>query len=275
MYFIFISLYKYSNTGQFIRIFEMLYRFIGSYEYSDLLFLFKKLKDTKKFENVLENINNDKDNIINQKRSFFDIQKYLTNEEIDDKVKEEIIFNSEQICEKCGKKINLSIPEISDIINKKIDKKKKSFIYKCKACGELNYDIIIKYNILLSNIKKNKEKKISEGKFNLVMPQLLYQQIKNYVIDLKDNNIDINHIFSNKNINLLNFIFFFTLNCIPFDFLIPYENNEDNKLDREYFNDYNHQKMEEINKDDSQIKLKFLGLSSINSDNLCFSGNKN
>ena len=269
LYFIFISLYKYSNIGQFIRIFEFLYRFVGSYEYSDNLFLFKKLSEFKKNENVLEKINNDIDNKINiQKRSFFDVKKYLSSEEIDDKLKEEIIFNSEQICEKCGKNINLSIPEISDIINRKIDKKKNSFIYKCKACGELNYDIIIKYNILLSNIKKNKEKKMSEGKFNLIMPHLLYQEIKNYVIGLKDNNIDINHIFSNKNINLLNFIFFFTLNCLPFDFLIPYENSEDNKIDREYFNDNDYTNIEEINKEDSQSKLKFLGLSSINSDNL-------
>ena len=109
---------------------------------------------------------------------------------------------------------------------------------------------------------------MSEGKFNLIMPHLLYQEIKNYVIGLKDNNIDINHIFSNKNINLLNFIFFFTLNCLPFDFLIPYENSEDNKIDREYFNDNDYTNIEEINKEDSQSKLKFLGLSSINSDNL-------
>ena len=119
----------------------------------------------KKNENALENINNDndKDNdnkLIIQKRSFFEVKKYLTNEEIDDKLKEEIIFNSEQICEKCGKNINLNIPDISYIINRKIDKKKDCSIYKSKTCGELNYDLVIQYNILLSNIKKNKEQKI-------------------------------------------------------------------------------------------------------------------
>ena len=60
-----------------------------------------------------------------------------------------------------------------------------------------------------------------------MMPHVLYCKIKDYVINLKENEIDINQIFSNKNINILNFIFYFSLKSLPFDFLLPYENIND------------------------------------------------
>ena len=289
LYFIFFSLYKFSNISQFIRIFELLYRFIGSYTYSDLLYLFQKItndskKNEKDIENNIENINNDKDNkYIIEKRSFLDVTKYISNEEVDDKLKEEIIFTAEIVCDNCNEINKLDNQEISDLFNKKIEKNKNNFEYKCKNCEEINNEIIIKYIILLSNITKNKENKVAEGSFNLEMPHLLYQQLKIYVLNLKDNNIDIDHIFSNQNINLLNYIFYFTLNCLPFDFLIPYKNNANNKSDREYFTINNSLKEKEktVNEDiidDMQENIyltkKFTELSFINNDNLCLSGKK-
>ena len=111
------------------------------------------------------------------------------------------------------------------------------------------------------------------------MPHLLYQQLKIYVLNLKDNNIDIDHIFSNQNINLMNYIFYFTLNCLPFDFLIPYKNNENNKSDREYFTINNSLKEKVVYEDiidDIQENIyltkKFTELSYINNDNLYLSG---
>ena len=105
------------------------------------------------------------------------------------------------------------------------------------------------------------------------MPHILYEQVKNYVIGIKYNNIDIDHIFSNQNINLLNYIFYFSLNCLPFDFHISYQSKDDNKSNREYLNPNDYSKNEEIMKDN--VKIKFSGLSSIKSDDLCLSGNKN
>ena len=67
-------------------------------------------------ENNFENLNSDKDNILlNLRRSFLDIKKYINNEEIDDKLKEEIVFECEQICNNCKNTIKFGIPEISDI----------------------------------------------------------------------------------------------------------------------------------------------------------------
>ena len=263
LYFIFYSLYKYSNISQFIRIFEFIYRFIGVYSYTDLLLLFKKLESGKNSDKNLD-INEENNKEIIQKRSFVDVSKYISVEEYEDKLKEEIIFYTEQKCINCGKdnKIN-----ISDIINKKIVKNGNGFEFRCKNCDEINQDIDIKisYNLLLSNIKKNKDIKIADGSFSLKMPHILYQEIKNYLINLKDNEIDIDHIFSNQNINFLNFVFYFSLNGLPFDFLIPYEKNyiNNNKCDREYFDG------DKINKNNLKPKINFNELSFCHNDNLC------
>ena len=221
LYFIFYSLYKYGSTSHFIRIFEIILRFIGYYSYSDLLLLYYKLNEEKK--NLINDNNN---NINNQKRSFVYIKQYIE-KEIDDKIKEEIIFDNEQICEKCGNIIRLNEQDISELINKKIDKNKNAPIFYCKNCNKINLGIKINCKISLINIRKKKEIFISNDEFSLMMPHVLYCKIKDYVINLKENEIDINQIFSNKNINILNFIFYFSLKSLPFDFLLPYENIND------------------------------------------------
>ena len=278
LYFVFYSLYKYSNIPQFIRIFEYLKRFIGSYSYYDLLLLFQKLENMKRNNNSNLDIdlNNDKDNkIITQKRSFFDVTSniYKTESESENKKKEEITFNIQQICKECKNVNEMNKSDILNLFNRKIDKSKKNFNFKCKKCGLSNTNLKINYNIFLCDIKKNKDELIKQGSFNLIMPHLLFQEIKNYVINLKDNNIDIDHIFSNKNINLLNFIFYFSLNGLPFDFLIPYEN----KTDREYFNDNYLRIDEEEDEEESKPKNKFscLVFSKSNDDNFSFNGINN
>jgi hypothetical protein len=268
LYFIFYSLYKYSDIGQFVRMFQFIYRFIGCNNYYDLLLLFQKFKDMKINDNDDDNNNiikkKEKEEII-QKRSFIDISKYITKEENEDKFQEEIIFYPEIKCDKCGKIDKLNV---SEIINRKIMKDKNDITLKCHCCYELiSVEVIfVKYSIFLCNIKKNTKQIISEGIFKLVMPHILYQKIKNYLIVLKDNKIDIDHIFSNEKINLMNFIFYFSLNNLPFDFLIPYENNNNINKNREY-----------INNVDINIKQekKFDRLSLSKNDNLCINGINN
>ena len=121
LYFIFHYLYKYGNKAHFIRIFEILLRFKGYYSYHDLALLYDKLNN---------NINNNKDININidinnniNKRSLLNIGKYINNNDIDDKIKEKIIFYNEQICEKCKKNIILNEQEISDVIKKLLKEK--------------------------------------------------------------------------------------------------------------------------------------------------------
>ena len=95
LYFIFYSLYKYSDIGQFVRMFQFIYRFIGCNNYYDLLLLFQKYKNMKISDNGNNNIiKKEKEEII-QKRSFIDASKYITKEESGDKFQAEIIFYPE------------------------------------------------------------------------------------------------------------------------------------------------------------------------------------
>ena len=77
------------------------------------------------------------------------------------------------------------------------------------------------------------------------MPHLLYCKIKDYLINIKGDKLDINNIFSNKNIDILNFIFYFSLKSLPFDFLLPYENSNEPK---EYFFNYDYINKKKIKK---------------------------
>ena len=247
LYFIIYYLYKEGKIPHFIRIYEILLRFKGFYSYHDLLLLYDKLNTQNK--DIINNNKNENNNIIN-KRSLVNIRKYINNIEIEDKIKEKIIFYNKQVCEKCKQSITLNEQEILDIINQKIKKGKNNFIFKCKnnKCNGINFGIKINYEISLINIKKENEKLISKGNFDLIMPHLLYNKIKHYLINLKENRIDIDHIFSNKNMDILNFAFYFSIKSLPFDFLFPYEDNINKNEGREYFVNYNYIKEKEIKK---------------------------
>ena len=262
LYFIFYFIYEYGSINHFIRIFEILFRFLGNYSYYDLLLLYKKMKEEK-----MNLIDNEKNNNINiQKRSLIDIKKNTENKNFDE-MKEEIIFYNEQKCEKCGGIIKLNEQDISEIINKKIDKTKNTHIFKCKNCNMINFGIKMNYKISLINIKNKEEKIISEDKFNLILPHLLYSKIKDYLAKLKENKIDINHIFSNNKIDILNFIFYFSLKSLPFDFLLPYENTDNNEEEKEFFINYDY-----INK---KVKKKYENISINNNENLVLNISKN
>ena len=256
LYFLFYSIYTYGSIAHFMRIFEIVYRFMGYYSYTDLLLFYNKLKEGK-----IDLINNN-NNTIFQKRSLVNINQLIDDEE-NDKIKEEIIFNNEQICEKCGNVIKLNEQDISELINKKIDKNKNATIFNCKSCNKINFGITMNYKISLLNIKKTKEKMISKDQFKLIMPHLLYSKIKDYLI--KENKIDIDNIFSNQNIDILNFIFYFSLKSLPFDFLLPYENKNERK---KYFFNYDY-----IN---NQKEAKtFTDLSSFDNDKFTLHFTKN
>ena len=150
------------------------------------------------------------------------------------------------------------------MINKKIDKNKNTPIFRCKNCNKINFGITMNYTLSLINIKTKKENSILKEKFNLIMPHLLYNKIKDYLMHIKENKLDIEHIFSNKNIDILNFIFYFSLKSLPFDFLLPYEDKNENK---EYFFNYDY-----INK---KKKMKFIDLLIFNNEKFTLKNEKN
>ena len=247
-----MSIYKYGAKSDFIKMLEFINRFMGYSSYNYLLYMCLKLrKNEKEINNNINTIDN-KNEIIEEKniiknRSFFDIAEIKNNidlikfENSDDlnlkkeyssgnmNQKEEIQFYTLQICPKC--KAENKIENIYDIIHHRISKKRENLFYKCNKCGENKLDINIRYRILKNNKKKGDSLAIKGGKFKLISPHKIYKEIKEYLFNLNNCQLDIDNIFMNEKIYLLNNIFYFSDKSLSFDFLIPYEG----KGNREYF----------------------------------------
>ena len=245
IFFLYMSIYKYGSKAYFIKMFEFINRFMGYSSYSNLLYLYYKLtqKETKDTNNK-EISTKEKESTplrsfcdINEIKSNLDHPKSETPGEINYSKelsgslnqKEEIIFYTTQICPNCKAKIK--IENINDIIFHRISKKRRKIFYKCGECGQDKLEMKVRYQITLNNKKIGESLVITEGIFKLIPPHKIYQEIKEYLLNLKDYQLDIDNIFTNEKIHLLNNIFYFSEKSLPFDFLIPYEG----KGNRDYF----------------------------------------
>jgi hypothetical protein len=244
LFFLYMAIYKFGNKSQFIKMFEYLNRFMGYSSYINLIFLCLKIN---KKEIDINNKSNKEEKINFKTRSFFDINEIKDNinsneqknnenniinynSNTDNNVtKEEIIFYTTQKCPVCEKENKIG--SIYNMIHHRISQKRDILNYKCSECGEDNINIKIEYKLSLSDKKNNESLIYAQGKFKLIPPHIIYQKMKEYFIYLNDYKLDIDHIFSNDNIYLLNNIFYFSDRMLPFDFLIPYEG----QIDREYF----------------------------------------
>ena len=241
LFFLYMAVYNFGNKSQFIKMFEFLNRFMGYATYTNLIYLCIKLNKKEKDLN-----GNLKDKIEFKKRSFLNLKEIKPNKKIEESdnkeskidekentnninQKEEIDFYTIQKCPQC--KNENQINNFSEINHHRISPKRDTLQYNCAQCGEQNINIKIQYKLSLNSKKKNESIIISEGSFKLIPPHKIYQKLKEKFIYLKDSKLDIDHIFSNEDICLLSNIYYFTDRSLPFDFLIPYEGQNE----REYF----------------------------------------
>ena len=241
LFFLYRSIYKYGAKSHFIKMFEFINRFMGYSTYTNLLFLILKLNQkeiniTEKIEEK-NNINDINETNINKTtfkmRSFCDINEIHNNLNLNiitEKSgeisssgirKEEIDFYTMQICPNC--KAENNIENIYDMIHHRISKKRDKLFYKCNKCREENLEIKIRYKLFIKKKKKGEDITMTEGIFKLIPPHIIYQDLKQYLLNLNDYKLDIDNILSNDKIHLLNNIFYFSDKMLPFDFLIPYE----------------------------------------------------
>ena len=263
--FLFINIYRYGNKYQFIKMHKINLKFVGYSNYFLLNLLYNKLKE-KEEENEPEEeqiitISTDKkeeaeeeekdDEYSLKKRYLIDMsgklikdflaknapkyQRRKTNEPTNIAIsqdKEEIVFSTEQFCQKCGNVINI-VPD--DLIKNKVQPNEDFFKYKCEKCEGVENEVIIKYHILLSNFQKKEAIVMGEGEYKLNTPYKFYENIKNYFQKRKNYKLNIENIFNEKELNLPNIIFYFSIINLSFDFLLPYkkENDELNKKTKE------------------------------------------
>ena len=96
----------------------------------------------------------------------------INKKEQESNYKERILFSSEQFCKKCKCYNSFDFEEV-----KKQKLSKINYTYKCIKCKSLKNDVIIKYQVLLQNKKRNELYITKMGEFKLLPPNRLYQEL--------------------------------------------------------------------------------------------------
>ena len=94
-------------------------------------------------------------------------------------------------------------------------------VYKCIKCKSYKNDLYIKYQILLFNIKRNELFLTKMSEFKLLPPNRLYKELMYNLTSQKNWEINIDNIIKQNQINLMNYIFYFSIEGLSFDFLLP------------------------------------------------------
>ena len=222
---IYINLYYYGDKIHFVKMYILYNRLKGQTNYYFLNLLCNKVVQLENNNNIKEIINIDDE----EEQSDLNLSKrYLIklSNEFGRKRKnkksdiEEIIFSTEQLCDKCNEIVNINPKEI---INDKCNLNENNYKYKCNKCKE-DKDIIIKYQELLYNYDSQEGFLNKTGEFQMLTPYKLYCNLKNYLVEKKDLKLEIKNIFDiEEKLNLKNILLYFSLLNLSFDFLLPYE----------------------------------------------------
>ena len=265
--FIFINIYKSSSAFYLIKFFIIYYKIVGKIDYYLLNLLCDKIQnnsDENESEGSLKNNIEGKRELYFSKRYLispendFNFNNEEQNDENDGETKiyenyedtDQLIFCSEQKCEKCNKICDIDATKFIEFQTELIEEWPK---YKCPICKQF-YDIKINYQILKVNYINNEIVLIESGEFKFLTPFKLYQEIKSFFIKENTTKLDINNIFSFSNkIHLYNVIFYFSLANINYDFLFPYEAKFRSNLK----NIFNNLEKEKAKNDKKLIKLTF------------------
>ena len=286
LYFLFINIYKYGNKYHFIKLHKINLKFYGYSNYYFLYLLYNKIKEKENKENpdinsieenneenIIESDEEKEDEYILKRRYLINTDNQLIkdllkkgnyrrrNSELNND-KEEIVFSTEQFCEKCGNVINI-IPD--EIIKNKLMSNLDFYKYKCEKCNGNEYDIVIKYQKLLSNLNKKEAIIVGEGEFKLCTTYKFYLNILYFFQKRKKYELNIENIFNEKEINLILIIFYFSVLNLSFDFLLPYKNDETNNINAK--NEENKENNEfapiKINYDNDDVYRRFNNLIGV------------
>ena len=226
--FIFINLYKSANTFYLVKFIILYYKIVGHVNYYLLNLFCDKIQNNSESEKIESENNN-----INTgtKRDLVFSKRYLVNPDynFDDELKndsngneviDELIFCSEQDCQQCHQIINIDAKQLSE---NHTSLQIENYKYHCLRCNLMN-DVYIKYQILKFNYITKEIILIEKGKFKLLTPFKLYQDLKSYFIKENSVQLNINSILTKGNkFNFMNIIFNFSLLNMSYDFLFPYE----------------------------------------------------
>jgi hypothetical protein len=150
----------------------------------------------------------------------------INKKEQESNYKERILFSSEQFCKKCKCYNSFDFEEI-----KKQKLSKINYKYKCIKCKTFKDEVYIKYQLLLYNKKRDELYITKMGEFKLLPPNRLYKELMFNLTSQKNWEINIDNIMNEVTINLMNFLFYFSIEELSFDFLIPFKKLSDENIE--------------------------------------------
>jgi hypothetical protein len=261
--FFYFVLIKYSDDVNIIRMYEMLNRIrcLGKGNYTNFALLCMKMTSDFEINDVLnaepmiqkkktvkitlvmrESETNDDDKTTNEnksiyqgrssenfrKRSLFD-NCSLDDFENDDNVTEEIKFDNVHVCEFCGNSYELVLESILDFENSI-----ETFNFPCTKCGKVITKGSLRIKLQIKRIIKKEDENtgsytyvddICEIKqYGLLTPFEMLDCSKKLLLKGEECKIDIIDLKENCEKLFYNYIFYFSIAKLPFDFIVPFQN---------------------------------------------------
>ena len=242
--FIFLSISKYGTDDELIKFYEYLLKIEGLRNYTiysilcdklTKIFNAKYLQKTKSQsirvtllmrESAINDSNSEIKKIINDEKYIFRRRSFYPgvnkdNNNNSDNEDEKIQFETEISCDKCG---NLYDIDFNILVNSEIS---ENLEIKCNLCGSINNNGKLKLNVIIP--KNHNDIKIDN--FELYSAKKLLNQSKEFILPLIDYKIDIENFRKKYKHLFYNYIFYFSIVNLAFDFLIPYANSENIEID--------------------------------------------
>ena len=261
--FFYFVLIKYSDDVNIIRMYEMLNRIrcLGKGNYTNFALLCMKMTSDFEINDVLnaepiiqkkktikitllmrESETNDDDKTNNEnksiyqgrssenfrKRSLFD-NCSLDDFENDNNVTEEIKFDNVHVCEFCGNSYELVLESILDFENSI-----ETFNFPCTKCGKVITKGSLRIKLQIKRIIKKEDENtgsytyvddICETKqYGLLTPFEMLDCSKKLLLKGEECKIDIIDLKENCEKLFYNYIFYFSIAKLPFDFIVPFQN---------------------------------------------------
>ena len=246
---------KYGNKNQCIKAYEKIVKFYGYSSYYYLNLLNNKLSE--KEDNTYNEYINDKEYIFKDRSMILNLESFIQKrvskpdnnelsfrhtmfnlssnnkisiikhkEKQENNYKERILFSSEQFCKKCKCYNSFDFEEI-----KKQKLSKINYKYKCIKCKTFKDEVYIKYQLLLYNKKRDELYITKMGEFKLLPPNRLYKELMFNLTSEKNWEINVDNIMNEVQINLMNYLFYFSIEELSFDFLLPFKKITEEKIE--------------------------------------------
>lgn len=271
--YIYLALIKYSDDINSIKLYEALLKIgnLGKESYINYALLcfklsnqfnrkdqslnFKNFKKTAKMtllmresanlnednmeeenkENNAELLNSLMNNNYFRKRSLFNDylepkEKYNEDSDDEDDEDEEIKFENRHVCEFCNLESDLNLNRLMEM-----ERSSEVMKFSCSNCGKDVTRGSLRIKVMCVKYSNDKDKVLSsfQTAFGLLTPYEMFKISRSFFMTCSNCKVDIETLKNSFEKLFYNFLFYFAMRNLPFDFIIPYRNRKNTGGDKE------------------------------------------